>query len=98
MTQANAEIVREQGQGEGAETQTDASVSAPGQGEEVARQAAAAAAQEEADKERAEKECEGLRKAAVKAFRGAEGAYRKGLLETGRLCHEYLVHRMSPPI
>jgi hypothetical protein len=64
----------------------------------VAAAQQAAAQQAEADKDQALEECAVLRKAAVKAFRGAEGSYRKGLLDTGRLCHEYVVKWMAPPV
>jgi hypothetical protein len=96
MAEQNGRVAQQDGT-EGAAGQTGAPVSAPGT-EEVAEQAAQVAAQEEAARQEAERQCEGIRKAAVKAFRQAEGAYRKGLLETGRLCHEYLLRRMAPPI
>jgi hypothetical protein len=102
MSQSSGEGLRVQGAAGAVETETDASVCAPegecGPGAEVARAQAEAEARRQAERDEAEQACDVLRKAAVKAFRQAEGAYRKGLLETGRLCQEYVLRRMGPPI
>lgn len=43
----------------------------------------------------AREQAEAVRAEAVKAFRRGEREYRKGLLEAGRLCHQYLTLRLK---
>jgi hypothetical protein len=49
----------------------------------------------EPDEQQAREAAEVVRGEAVKAYRRGEREYRKGLLEAGRLSHEYLVQRMA---
>ncbi len=58
-------------------------------------QATEAAGQEAEREEAARAEADKTLKALVKSYRAGEAAYRKGLLEAGRLAHAYVVQRLT---
>jgi colicin import membrane protein len=64
--------------------------------EQAVPQQADAAAEQAAQREAELREqAEAVRQAAVKAYRKGEAAYRAGLLESGRLCGEYVCKRLA---
>jgi hypothetical protein len=64
--------------------------------EQAVPQQADAAAEQAAQREaELREEAEAVRQAAVKAYRKGEAAYRAGLMESGRLCGEYVCKRLA---